>query len=198
MAPPANSNGTDRRNQIRPRQFMAVVRASGAARQRGVETSGIQNDGRYRTGDFRPSGESDHVEVRFTIVTRSDLLSDARAGGQCGCPYARLSSTDDRGGDRWIEARHCPGLRTSVDNGTAGCGYRGTARLDRSVDFLGKSTFDLVNRAAIDPNRPLESLQKRMPLHCIAREGRASCSMVPRYSLDHVPVACNSRSTIGR
>src|ERR1700730_8374239 len=103
MAPPANSNGTDRRNQIRPRQFMAVVRASGAARQRGVETSGIQNDGRYRTGDFRPSGESDHVEVRFAIVTRSDPLSGARAGGQCGCPYARLSSTDDRGGDRWIE-----------------------------------------------------------------------------------------------
>ena len=27
----------------------------------------------------------------------------------------------------------------------------GTARLDRSVDFLGKSTFDLVKRAAIDP-----------------------------------------------
>ena len=39
------SNGTDRRIQIRPRHFMAVVRASGAARQRGVKTSRIQNDG---------------------------------------------------------------------------------------------------------------------------------------------------------
>jgi pimeloyl-ACP methyl ester carboxylesterase len=35
----------------------------------------------------------------------------------------------------------------------------GTARLDRSVDFLGKSTLDLVNRAAIDSNRLPESLQ---------------------------------------
>jgi hypothetical protein len=41
-----------------------------------------------------------------------------------------------------------------VDYGTAGCGYRGTARMGRSVDFLGKSTFDLVKSAAIDPNRP--------------------------------------------
>jgi peroxiredoxin len=53
----------------------------------------------------------------------------ACAGGQRGCPYTRLSSTDDRGGDRWIEARHCPGLRASVDNGTAGCGYRVDAAL---------------------------------------------------------------------
>jgi hypothetical protein len=35
-APQANSNGTDRRIQIRPQHFMAVVRASGAARQRGA------------------------------------------------------------------------------------------------------------------------------------------------------------------
>ena len=40
------------------------------------------------------------------------------------------------------------------DNGTAGCGYRGTARLDCSVEFIGKCTLDLVNRSTIDPNRP--------------------------------------------
>ena len=44
-APQANSNGTDRRIQTRPRDFMAVVRAPSAARQRCVETSRIQNDG---------------------------------------------------------------------------------------------------------------------------------------------------------
>jgi hypothetical protein len=31
----------------------------------------------------------------------------------------------------------------SVDNGTAGCGNRGVARLDRSVVFIGKRPFGL-------------------------------------------------------
>jgi hypothetical protein len=48
--------------------------------------------------------------------------------GPSGCPNARLSSTDDRGRNRRIEARYCARLRPSVDNGTAGCGNGGNAR----------------------------------------------------------------------
>jgi hypothetical protein len=52
--------------------------------------------------------------------------------------------TDDRGRNRRIEARDCTRLRPSVDNRTAGCGNGGTARLDRSVVFIGNSAFHLV------------------------------------------------------
>jgi hypothetical protein len=146
------------------------------------------------------TGPETFIRQEKAIMSRSDSRLSL---GAIHCPtlvlvgnedaHARLSSTDDRGGNRWIEDRHCPGLQASVDNGMAGCGYRGTARLDRSVDFIGKSTFDLVNRAAIDRNRPSSSLEKGC--HCIAEP---SCSIVTCYLLDQVPVACNSRSTIGR
>jgi pimeloyl-ACP methyl ester carboxylesterase len=64
---------------------------------------------------------------------------------------ARISP-DDRGRNRRIEARDCTRLRPSVDNRTAGCGNGGTARLDRSVVFIG-SAFHLVQFGRADWRR---------------------------------------------
>ena len=56
-----------------------------------------------------------------------------------------------------IAARNCARLRPSVDHGTAGCGNRGVARLDRSVVFIGKRRLRATAWGERKPLQPCHS-----------------------------------------
>ena len=82
-APQANSNGTDRRIQIRPRYFMAVVRASGTARQRGAETVFKMMD---------DTGPETFIRQQKAIISRPDSRSSL---GAIHCPTLVLVGNED-------------------------------------------------------------------------------------------------------
>ena len=85
------------------------------------------------------TGPETFIRQQRAIMSRPDSRPSL---GAIHCPTLVLVGNedarrpDDRGRYRRIEARHSARLRPSVDNGTAGCGNRIIARLDRSVVFV--------------------------------------------------------------
>jgi hypothetical protein len=108
--------------------------------------------------DSRPSLGAIHCPT-LVLVGNEDALTPVSVA---------LTIADGIAGSKLEIVQECGHLSPMARSGNSG-----VERLDCLVKFIGKSTFDLVDRGAIDsighPNR-----FKQVPMHCITSEGRAS------------------------
>ena len=125
------------------------------------------------------TGPETFIRQQKAIISRPDSRSSL---GAIHCPTLVLVGNEDAltpvsvartiadgiAGSKLEIVQECGHLST----GTAGCGNRSVARLDRLVEFIGKSAFDLV-----DVERWTQighSNRFKSGCHCIAEQGKVA------------------------